>query len=150
MRFASIISRPSTSDGTFGELIIDDGTVLKCGELPWHNNAGGISCIPATEKGKPYLCKWFNSPKHGWCYQVYGVPNRSMIEIHSANFMGDAALGKVSQLLGCIALGKKLGGLETFQGSGKYQMAVLQSKGAIAEFEDNMKHEDFFLTVIRG
>jgi hypothetical protein len=150
MRAATLTSKPSTMDGTFGDFVLDDGTKFKCGELPWKDNANGVSCIPASPVGKPYKCKWFNSPKHGWCYMVYNVPNRSMIQIHSANFMGDESAGRFAQLLGCIALGKKLGNLETFAGSGKFQMAVLQSKGAIAEFEDNMKHEEFLLTVIRG
>jgi hypothetical protein len=69
-----------------------------------------------------------------------------MIEIHSANFMGDISLGKTSQLLGCIALGKNTGKLAPISG-GPTQTAVLQSKVAIAEFEANLKAEDFTLTI---
>lgn len=62
-------------------------------ELPWKNNQQGISCIPV---GK-YKAKKFISPTHNLCFLVLDVPNRDMIEIHSANFS--------RQLKGCIAPG---------------------------------------------
>ena len=63
-----------------------------------------------------------------------------MIEIHSANFAGDASKGYISQLLGCIALGLSVGVLNG-------QLAVLNSKGAIADFEAKQNKEDFQLTI---
>lgn len=139
MRSAQLISDPSTDDGTFGVLTLDNGLAFHTGELPWKDNASGVSCIPAGT----YRCEWINSPKHGECYQITGVHGRSMIEIHSANFMGDTSKGKHSQLLGCVALGKGLGELEG-------QMAVLQSKVAVREFEAEMQKEPFILSVIRA
>lgn len=138
MRHATLISNPSSDDGTFGILLLDDHTSFCTGELPWRDNKNGISCIP---EGK-YFCRWINSPKHGECYQVTAVPYRDFIEIHSANFMGDVSKGKLSQLLGCISLGKSIGQLNG-------QTAVLASKQAIAEFDANMGHEDFELTIMR-
>jgi len=138
MRSATLISNQSTPDGTFGVLLLDDHTSFCTGELPWKDNQVGASCIP----GGRYVCKWIDSPKHGECYMVTGVPSRSMIEIHSANFMGDAGQGKLSQLLGCIALGKSIGKLDG-------QTAVLASKQAIAEFEASMGGHDFELNIIR-
>lgn len=69
-----------------------------------------------------------------------------MIEIHSANWMGDVTLRYFNQLEGCIALGKSKGMLapEGYMA----QMAILQSKQAIAEFEENMNQEDFELTIV--
>ena len=141
MRTARITRSPSTDAGTFGEMSLDDGTQFVTGELPDNNNNPGTSCIPAGT----YTAKWFDSPKHGWCYQVYGVPERSMIEIHPANWMGDKALGLFCQLLGCIALGKSLGMLQP-EGYAP-QMAVLRSVEAITEFQDNLKQEDLELTI---
>jgi len=136
MRTATIVRNPSTPDGTFGLLTTDSGKSWATGELPWDNNNQGTSCIPEGV----YTCRWFNSPKHGWCYQVYNDPNRSYIEIHSANF-------PPQQLQGCIALGKDTGMLATFPGA-RPQMAVLRRKQAIAEFEEDMNASLFRLTII--
>jgi len=136
MRTATLVRKPSTPDGTFGVLTLDDGKSWYTGELPWDNNKHGTSCIPEGT----YVCRWFNSPKHGWCYQIYGVPDRDLIEIHSANF-------PPQQLLGCIALGKSTGMMAPYPGAPE-QMAVLQSKQAIAEFEEDMNAKLFQLIII--
>ena len=137
MRSATLLRNPSSDEGTFGVLLLDDHSSWSTGELPWRDNRNGISCIPPGS----YICKWIISPKHGECYQITNVPKREMIEIHSANFMGDASLGKVSQLLGCLALGKSVGVLNG-------QKAILASKQAVHEFESNLNKEDFKLTII--
>ena len=138
MRHATLISNPPSDYGTFGVLLLDNHQSWCTGELPWRQNQNGISCIPAGV----YTCKWILSPKHGECYQITGVPHRDMIEIHSANWMGDARKGKLSQLLGCVSLGLAYGILNN-------QPALLQSKAAIAQFEAAMNKEDFELTIIR-
>ena len=141
MRLATLTRKPSTDDGTFGALLTDTSDVFYSLELPWRDNAPQFSCIPT---GK-YILKWIDSPKHGMCYQVTNVPERSMVEVHSANFAGDAKLGKFSQLLGCIALGKSTGVLAT--PSGISQQAVLSSKTAIAEFDAIYNTEDIELVI---
>lgn len=129
------IFRTNKSDqGTFGNLV-SDGFNCVTGELPWHDNKNGISCIPEGT----YICKIIDSPKHGKCYQVMNVPKRSMIEIHSANWMGDAPKWK-KQLEGCIALGDMVGTLDG-------QLAVLRSKVTVDAFEKYMNDEDFELTI---
>jgi hypothetical protein len=127
---------PSTDQGIFGTFVLDDGTCFHSLELPWRANKNNVSCIPSGI----YTCKWIISPKHGECYQVMDVPGRNMIEIHSANFAGDVTLGYISQLLGCIALGMSVGVLNG-------QLAVLNSKGAIASFEAKQGKQDFQLTI---
>jgi hypothetical protein len=131
MRKAILTRGPSTDDGTFGKLVLDDGTTFFTGELPWDNNNHGTSCIPPGPGGNPvtYTCKWIFSPKHGECYEITDVKNRDKIEIHSANFMGNTAKGKLNQMLGCAALGKSIGVLEG------------------QKFEDNMNKVDFELTI---
>lgn len=137
MRTVKLTRGPSTDDGTFGKFVLDDGTSFDCLELPWRDNTNRFSCIPVGT----YICTWIDSPKHGPCYQVTNVPGRDMIEIHSANFAGDVTKGKICQLLGCIALGLSIGSLQG-------QMAILQSKIAIANFEQNMNQVDFELTIV--
>ncbi len=133
---AVIARSPSTDQGTFGTLVLENGTTYHSLELPWRSNLNGVSCIPLGV----YTCHWILSPKHGECYQVMDVLGRDMIEIHSANFAGDASKGYISQLLGCIALGMSVGVLNG-------QLAVLNSKGAIADFEEKMGKQDFQLTI---
>jgi hypothetical protein len=133
----AILTRvPSTEQGTFGTFVLEDGTAYHSLELPWRSNMNGVSCIPPGE----YICHWIFSPKHGECYQVMNVAERDMIEIHSANFAGDASKGYLSQLMGCIALGMSVGVLNG-------QLAVLNSKGAIRDFEERQNQQDFKLTI---
>ena len=83
---------------TLGMLTVyaDLRDLFKCKtlELPWKDNATNISCIPA---GK-YNCVKRFSEKYGWHFHVLGVPGRSFILIHQANY--------VRQLRGCIAVGE--------------------------------------------
>jgi hypothetical protein len=110
-------------------MILDDGTVFDSIERPWKDNHHGISCIPTGT----YKCTWFDSPKHGWCYLVNDVPERSDIEIHSANWSW--------QLLGCIAIGK---GRDILNG----EQAILKSKDAVNQFDLNMNMASFTLEII--
>lgn len=137
MKRAAVLNRQETGDaGTFGTLVLDNGKEFVTGELPWRNNAPSISCIPPGV----YTCTWDLSSRHGYCYHVQGVYHRAGIEIHSANFMGDESKGFKCELLGCIALGLSRGILEK-------QMAVLQSKAAIEQFNDDLNKETFQLTI---
>lgn len=144
MNHVELVRGESTDAGTFGTLSLNHGEwACVTGELPWRDNDHGTSCIP----NGTYTCKWINSPKHGECYQVMDVPGRDYIEIHSANFMGDKTKINpvtdeyyITQLLGCIALGRSLGMMDG-------QMAVLKSKETIADFERRMGGNDFTLEI---
>jgi len=135
----TLTSIPSTDQGTFGRFVLEDGTTFFSLELPWHDNKRRVSCIPAGV----YTCHMINSPKHGECYQVMDVPDRDMIEIHIANVAGDEDKGFIAELLGCITLGKTIGFL-------RGQLAVINSRSAIEEFEKKMEKKDFQLTIKRG
>jgi len=84
-------------------------------ELPWLENRKGKSCIPEGT----YRARFgihYNDASPYRCIELFDVPGRSEIEIHIAN--------KPSDLLGCIAPGRKLGGLDG-------ERAVLASKAAL-------------------
>jgi len=77
--------------------------ILSCGtfqcftlELPDLGNQPDISCIPA---GK-YEYYFRNSPKNGPVLELRGVPGRTYIQIHSANFTRD--------INGCVAVGDSI------------------------------------------
>ena len=95
-------------------------------ERPWKNNAVGESCIPAGE----YSVTWTRSPKFGRStYELHGVPIRSAIRIHPANW--------AVQLEGCIAFGTVRG-----------QCVVHNSRVAVAEFEQLLATRPFKLKVL--
>ncbi len=78
---------------TLGYFECPDGVTYPSLELPWKDNAVGVSCIPVGL----YKMVLHVSPKFGRCYWLQDVPNRSEILIHPANFVG--------QLRGCMAPG---------------------------------------------
>ncbi len=133
----ALLTRMITSDeGTFGEILTDSGFRCSTGELPYRGNAPELSCIPAGT----YICTWKKSEKHGPCYHIEGVEGREGVEIHSANFMGDKTIGFKCELLGCIAPGTAVGVLCD-------QDAVLNSKVALKQLEDDLGGETFRLTI---
>jgi len=64
-------------------------------ERPWLDNRPSISCIPKGE----YTIKRVVKLKHGECFQVMDVPNRTDILIHKGNFVEDSE--------GCILIGEQ-------------------------------------------
>lgn len=94
------IERIYNPDNTLGDLTIRDssGQVtlnLKTVELPWRDNERWISCIPeGTYDVVPRYSK-----RHKHHFHILGVPDRSLILFHVANY--------VWELQGCIAPGLK-------------------------------------------
>lgn len=86
--------------GTIGVLMDSDGAkvCLTC-ELPWQNNAQGISCIP---KGI-YRCQRYDSLAHVHVWELLNVPGRTSILIHNGNTENDSK--------GCIVVGDKVGNI---------------------------------------
>lgn len=100
-------------------------------ELPWKNNIPNVSAIPSGT----YKCRYTFSPRFlKYTYEIVGVPNRSGIRIHSANY--------VSQLNGCVALGNKL---QDINGDGK--LDTVDSRNAITAFENFMEKREFLITI---
>ena len=90
-----LLDTKSYADCTIGRLFIAAGG-FSCFtlELPWLDNAGGVSCIPAGI----YSYKKRMSPGKGYTViELIDVPERTFIQIHLGNF--------TSQILGCIIPG---------------------------------------------
>ncbi len=122
----SVIYRsPSTPKGTFGMWFIDSMPFCLSLERP---SDGDHPSIPAGT----YQCDRFKSPHNGDVWLLKDVPGRSMIEIHSAN--------RYTDLLGCIAPGRRLGVLESVP-------AVLESAPAMADLYKKLG-DSFQLTIV--
>lgn len=135
------LTRLETSDqGTFGTFTVPNGDWLNyfySGELPWRDNRSNLSCIP-TGLYKVDRVDWLKHNKK--VFMVLNVPGRGGILIHAANYMGDKLKGLKTQLLGCIALGERLGVMER-------QKALLMSAPAIRRFESLLDGKPFELEI---
>jgi hypothetical protein len=85
------------ADGTFGVLLADGLPVAVTLELPWRENRAHVSCIPEGE----YALAPVVSPRHGETFEVWGVPGRAAILIHTGNSIMDTE--------GCILVGSGFG-----------------------------------------
>lgn len=70
--------------GSYGVLVFNNKIICHTYERPWLNNLPNLSCIPVGE----YAYNIVSSFRHGRCFSINGVPNRSAILIHAGN--GDA------------------------------------------------------------
>lgn len=93
------LTRTYFPDGTNGKLQYAGQFICYTIELPWRQNQVGISCIP---EGKYFIRKRF-SRKYQWHLEVVGVPQRTFILFHPANFAE-------RELRGCIAPVTQLSG----------------------------------------
>lgn len=105
--------------GTFGQLHTGYSTYQTV-ERQWLNNVQRHSCIPTG------VYNTYTDMHRGKyeCIELEDVPRRSQIQIHIANL--------VEELLGCIAVGMKLG-------SYKGRWCVLQSRIAFNNLMDEYK-----------
>jgi len=73
-----------SENGTFGSLILPDGSELATVERPWLNNKKSASCIPIGN----YDCGPRLYNRGGYeAVEVLDVPNRSYILFHKGNFV---------------------------------------------------------------
>ena len=91
-------------------------------EKPWRENKTTISCIP---EGMYYADRYDSpTPGRGTVWQFNDVPSRTNIQIHVGNWESD--------VIGCIALGKRLGALPK-KDEIVAEWCVLESGNAIRE-----------------
>lgn len=102
MRELEVFRLYRTDKLTLGIFYIDGRPQFITMELPWKDNEQKVSCIPEGE----YFCKRRKASLEitaelGEAFEVQGVPNRSDILIHVANYP--------NQIEGCIAIGMRWG-----------------------------------------
>lgn len=126
-----------TKDGVFGRM-----GPWQTVEEEWQNNLPRISCIPAGS----YKCVRTTFHRGGYpCFEVTGVPGRSLIKFHRANTEED--------LLGCIGIGVRLGVLRVKDEDSDqmtYKLAALSSRVAFDSWMDTMEGIDEFTLHVVG
>lgn len=140
MKQATLTTIPNGIQTTGRFYCKDFDNVFECDtlELPDLKNAPNISCILESPEGKPYLCMWTYSPRHGrYTYQITAVPERTGIRFDVANFS--------RELLGCVGLGR---GYMPPNEAGEIE--ILHSKDTNDEFNSFFNKEPFGLTIIRN
>ena len=136
MKDVFLIRKKRSSHGTRGILVLNEFACFTM-ELPWKDNQGNISCIPAGE----YTVTIRKSPKYGTIYWILEVEGRKYILIHSGNYGGDISLGLKTHTKGCILLGKSKGSIGG-------QRAVLNSRITVRKFMNLLGNEPFTLRII--
>jgi len=109
MKILELIRLEEGEEGTFGILKIDKQVFCMTLEPQDRENKPNVSSIPAQQ----YLCKRWDSPKHGHAWIVDNVPDRVGILFHAGNVADDTE--------GCILLGEsidKLRGTRAVKNSG--------------------------------
>lgn len=150
MRKASLVRFETGPLGTYGLWTSDSGYQCYVLERRWAGNKPEVSCILPGPDDKPitYRVDWTKgeNPKHGECYEVRKVKDRTDILIHAANWAGDPDEGWFAELFGCLAPGRAV--LEMVPPkTGKKQKGVSSSKDALAGLIADMEKESFDLTV---
>lgn len=127
-----ITRQSSTLSGTPGLLYAVNaaGASYACAtlELPWRDNASGVSCIEAdTYRATPWHSEHLGcdvlrlEDKHG----------RADCLIHCGNFAGDQAHGLQTQVHGCTLVGARFDSLRN--DSGQWQLAIIDSRLTLAK-----------------
>lgn len=160
MKEVVILRDASTDAGTPGKLIAPRGFECYTLELPWRQNVGGLSCIPLGE----YELFWGESPnrrdvtgKPEWTYRFKDVPGRAGILVHAGNFAGDKDKGYVTDVEGCILLGRAHLSIEIPLAKRQHQpwiakdrisqFGISSSRDAVAAFVSHMGRDPFKLTI---
>lgn len=104
-------------------------------ERPWYDNRPEVSCIPEGE----YMAKRVVKPKHGECFQIMDVPNRSDILIHKGNFPTDSQ--------GCIIVGEQFEDVLS-PAADKVVTSVQASGKAYSEFMLRLLKKDSFRLIL--
>lgn len=131
-----VLTRLESSDqGTFGVLTEGSSFICQTGELPWRLNKPEISCIP----DRIYIVEWQPSKRFGAAYKLKDVQDRTDIQIHAGNFVGDEALGFKSESNGCILLGMSI--------QDGPQKRLFNSRIALHKLENMLMQKPFILAI---
>jgi hypothetical protein len=121
MKRPKILRYESTSEGTFGVLILE-GKFFSYTLEPQDP-------IPYGQ----YAISIYNSPKFGKVYKLENVPEHDYIEIHAGNTIKDTSL--------CILLGASIGKINGIK-------AVLSSRQTVSAFTCKLEYNDDILNIV--
>lgn len=135
------LQRISFSDeGTKGTITIGNGKNWKTLELPYRENSRNLSCV---DPGIYACVQQWSDHFQMMLYHLVNVVGRDSVEIHYGNWAGDVIKGFYSDVRGCIILGEFFGHIPPHEN----QVAVLESKKALAEFMTAMQGLPFTLEI---
>lgn len=148
MKLLTLIRDDTGDEGTFSVGTLTDGdTKLDAWnwiELPWRDNEPDMSCIPpGIYRARIKHSDHFKRD----VYLLEGVPDRSFVEMHPANWAGDTSLGLYSDLRGCAAPGIARGELTPPRRTSP-QRAILQSNRAFEQFMRACGGEDIEMQIL--
>lgn len=120
----------SNEKGVFSVLVYNNAPFAVTAERADLCNTADVSCIPA---GK-YICRLLPSSRHGMCWHVMNVPNRTDILFHKGNIPSEDSEG-------CVLIGESFDILFD-------QQAVLNSLHGYNDFMNILMNEtEFHLTI---
>jgi hypothetical protein len=127
------ITRNQTSaSGTHGDLLAINAAGESFGcvtlELPWQNNACGVSCIMPDSYAAAI---WRSDHLECDVLRLEDKHGRQNCLIHPGNFAGDVSQGLETQVHGCTLVGSNYGALINVDG--KSQAAILNSRATLAK-----------------
>jgi hypothetical protein len=140
MRTTIIRRRPSTDEGTFGDLTTDTGFKCVTLERPQEHEH---PCIPEGI----YRCVlrktsdnfvFVNGVKDYRLYELQDVDDRTDILIHSGNWF--------FEILGCILVGEEILPIETPYRT--MMMGVNHSRNTLTKLMADLDREPFLLTIV--
>jgi Family of unknown function (DUF5675) len=117
----------TSSEGTFGTLLVNGRPYYVTLELPWKNNQKDVSCIPP---GEYKATRMFSEKFKKVLFVLHNVPGRDLIEFHIGN--------KVENTNGCILLGSEFS---------KTEYAIVDSKVSFDDFMIRMPAEGFTVLI---
>ena len=153
-----LVTRFEQSDaGTFGKLVIPGLFECYTGELPLRTLDG--KRVPfkgriAPWKGRVSWCVSASrknpngSPEY--TYRLESVPDAEGILIHNGNFCGDVDKGYISDVEGCLILGRAVLDIEIPTGKRKAmlkQKGVSSSRDTVTSFINILEKRPFELTI---
>lgn len=136
----SVSRQASTPLGTPGALALANGFSCNTLELPWHDNARGISCTaPGVDRGRV----WYSPTLKRLVVRYEDRNGRRDCLIHNGNFAADEAdldgdgVPEVTQVHGCTEVGRGYG--DVLRKDGKTQWGIKSSVATLAALISSLR-----------
>jgi Family of unknown function (DUF5675) len=117
----------TSSEGTFGTLLVNGRPYYVTLELPWKNNQKDVSCIPP---GEYKATRMFSEKFKKVLFVLHNIPGRDLVEFHIGN--------TISNTEGCVLLGSEFS---------KTEYAIVDSRVAFDDFMIRMPAEGFTVLI---